>query len=66
MVTPELKCNTLNTQNSITDMMSVGFGVVLDLDAEWGVTGFASITLKQFRPLGLAVCKIRAVEHCLM
>ena len=66
MVASESRCNTLNTQNSLTDMMSVIFGVVLDLDAEWGVTGFASITLKQLRPLGLAVCKIRAVEHCLM
>jgi len=66
MVASELRCNTLNKQNWITDMVSVSFGVVLDFDAEWGVAGFASITLKQLRPLGFAVCKIQAVKHCVM
>ncbi len=66
MVASELRCNTLNKQNRIADMVSVSFGVVLDFDAEWGVTLFASITLKQLRPLGLAVCKIRAGKHCVI
>ena len=58
MVATEFRCNTLKKQNWIGDMVSASLRVVLDFEAEWGVAEFANITLKQLRPLGLAICKI--------